>query len=191
MKMCPVCKAVSFDDADICYGCLHRFDKASGKHKGKPRAKHTAEQTTSALQPVDHGRRSAKPVALQERAPQPLQERMPQTLQERVPQTLQERAPQTSDQRPIALRDGLPALDINTRSLRQEGFSLPQEEICLSQKELASPQDMMSCVSGGGFTISNPCSITLVVSRDGTGVTVNIESGQPSMVIREKNGGKA
>lgn len=26
MKECPVCKAGSFDDAEVCYGCLHRFD---------------------------------------------------------------------------------------------------------------------------------------------------------------------
>lgn len=25
MKTCPVCKAGAFDDAEVCYGCLHRF----------------------------------------------------------------------------------------------------------------------------------------------------------------------
>lgn len=25
MKMCPVCRARTFDDAEVCYGCLHRF----------------------------------------------------------------------------------------------------------------------------------------------------------------------
>ena len=25
MKTCPICHAVAFDDAAICYGCLHRF----------------------------------------------------------------------------------------------------------------------------------------------------------------------
>ena len=25
MKTCPVCHAVAFDDAVVCYGCLHRF----------------------------------------------------------------------------------------------------------------------------------------------------------------------
>ena len=25
MKVCPVCKAKAFDDAEVCYGCLHRF----------------------------------------------------------------------------------------------------------------------------------------------------------------------
>ena len=26
MKTCPVCQAKAFDDATICYGCLHRFE---------------------------------------------------------------------------------------------------------------------------------------------------------------------
>lgn len=25
MKSCPVCKATTFDDMEICFGCLHRF----------------------------------------------------------------------------------------------------------------------------------------------------------------------
>ena len=25
MKTCPICHAVAFDDAETCYGCLHRF----------------------------------------------------------------------------------------------------------------------------------------------------------------------
>ena len=28
MKTCPVCKAGAFDDAEVCYGCLHRFSQA-------------------------------------------------------------------------------------------------------------------------------------------------------------------
>ena len=28
MKTCPVCKARCFDDMDICYGCMHRFEEA-------------------------------------------------------------------------------------------------------------------------------------------------------------------
>lgn len=27
MKSCPVCKATTFDDMEICFGCLHRFDE--------------------------------------------------------------------------------------------------------------------------------------------------------------------
>lgn len=30
MRECPVCKAVAFDDARICYGCLHRFEDGVG-----------------------------------------------------------------------------------------------------------------------------------------------------------------
>lgn len=26
MKTCPVCKAQAFDDAEVCYGCLYRFE---------------------------------------------------------------------------------------------------------------------------------------------------------------------
>ena len=25
MKTCPVCQAVAFDDAETCFGCMHRF----------------------------------------------------------------------------------------------------------------------------------------------------------------------
>lgn len=28
MKTCPICGARAFDDADMCFGCLHRFDAA-------------------------------------------------------------------------------------------------------------------------------------------------------------------
>ena len=31
MKTCPICMARAFDDADVCYGCLHRFDQPGGK----------------------------------------------------------------------------------------------------------------------------------------------------------------
>ena len=27
MKTCPVCQAVAFDDARICFGCMHCFDE--------------------------------------------------------------------------------------------------------------------------------------------------------------------
>ena len=30
MKTCPVCDAKAFDDAEICYGCMHRFDEDAG-----------------------------------------------------------------------------------------------------------------------------------------------------------------
>lgn len=28
MKTCPICKSTSFDDMEICFGCMHRFDEA-------------------------------------------------------------------------------------------------------------------------------------------------------------------
>ena len=30
MKNCPVCKARCFDDMEICYGCMHRFEQEEG-----------------------------------------------------------------------------------------------------------------------------------------------------------------
>lgn len=27
MKTCPICNAKTFDDMDVCYGCLYRFDE--------------------------------------------------------------------------------------------------------------------------------------------------------------------
>ena len=35
MKTCPVCHAVTFDDASVCFGCLHRFDTVSASADGK------------------------------------------------------------------------------------------------------------------------------------------------------------
>ena len=25
MKTCPICNAVAFDDAEVCFGCMHRY----------------------------------------------------------------------------------------------------------------------------------------------------------------------
>ena len=30
MKICPVCKSRCFDDMQVCYGCMHRFDEQGG-----------------------------------------------------------------------------------------------------------------------------------------------------------------
>ncbi|HIT45436.1 MAG TPA: hypothetical protein IAC28_05005 [Candidatus Aphodovivens excrementavium] len=39
MKTCPICQAKAFDDAEVCYGCLHRFERkeelASACEEGK------------------------------------------------------------------------------------------------------------------------------------------------------------
>ena len=29
MKSCPICHAVAFDDATVCFGCLYRFEEES------------------------------------------------------------------------------------------------------------------------------------------------------------------
>lgn len=31
MKTCPVCAAKAFDDAEVCYGCLHRFEEGEAR----------------------------------------------------------------------------------------------------------------------------------------------------------------
>ena len=36
MKTCPVCKAVAFDDAAVCYGCLHDFAREGEKREVLP-----------------------------------------------------------------------------------------------------------------------------------------------------------
>lgn len=41
MKTCPVCHARAFDDAQMCFGCLHRFDEspqpvATARPAGRP-----------------------------------------------------------------------------------------------------------------------------------------------------------
>lgn len=30
MKACPICRAMTFDDAEVCYGCMHRFAEKAG-----------------------------------------------------------------------------------------------------------------------------------------------------------------
>ncbi len=35
MKTCPVCQAQCFDDMDICYGCMHRFDYSVASPAGE------------------------------------------------------------------------------------------------------------------------------------------------------------
>ena len=39
MKSCPICGARAFDDAAVCYGCLHRFaDEEAPVEDGMPAA---------------------------------------------------------------------------------------------------------------------------------------------------------
>lgn len=33
MKTCPICQARCFDDMEVCYGCMHRFDVADDAAK--------------------------------------------------------------------------------------------------------------------------------------------------------------
>lgn len=38
MKTCPICKARCFDDMEVCFGCMHRFepDQGSSSHEAEP-----------------------------------------------------------------------------------------------------------------------------------------------------------
>ena len=35
MKTCPVCKSHVFDDMDVCYGCMHRFEAMARRRRRK------------------------------------------------------------------------------------------------------------------------------------------------------------
>lgn len=44
MKTCPVCKARAFDDAQVCYGCLHKFSQQEmASHQEFPAASQTVQ----------------------------------------------------------------------------------------------------------------------------------------------------
>ena len=34
MKVCPICHAVAFDDATLCFGCMYRYDEDEGAGEG-------------------------------------------------------------------------------------------------------------------------------------------------------------
>ena len=36
MKTCPVCRAVAFDDAEVCFGCMHRFEEGAAEPNPEP-----------------------------------------------------------------------------------------------------------------------------------------------------------
>ena len=46
MKICPVCGARAFDDAPVCYGCLHRFAE-----EVRGRAQHAAPSASRVAPP--------------------------------------------------------------------------------------------------------------------------------------------
>lgn len=47
MKTCPVCGAVAFDDAEICYGCLYRFGEEGSHAEIAPTAKEPSSQASA------------------------------------------------------------------------------------------------------------------------------------------------
>lgn len=48
MKECPVCGAVCFDDMEMCYGCLHRFEGRDDE-KGNLRAQMARALSSSTI----------------------------------------------------------------------------------------------------------------------------------------------
>lgn len=51
MKTCPVCKARCFDDMEICFGCMHRFD--GGETSANRMMANRATQVIGETAPVD------------------------------------------------------------------------------------------------------------------------------------------
>ena len=47
MKTCPICLSGAFDDALVCYGCLHRFEE--GENIVIPRGAAEAEESAGAI----------------------------------------------------------------------------------------------------------------------------------------------
>ena len=48
MKTCPICGARAFDDAEVCFGCLHRY----GEEPAEPRPKVAAPGVVPAAMPA-------------------------------------------------------------------------------------------------------------------------------------------
>lgn len=49
MKTCPVCQARSFDDAEVCYGCLHRFSETEAPDPSPAAASNQTEAPSATL----------------------------------------------------------------------------------------------------------------------------------------------
>ncbi len=69
MKYCPICHAVCFDDMEVCYGCMHRFDEyahlaqaglATGRIAAVPAFQGGADWTQETLAAKREGRHSPK-----------------------------------------------------------------------------------------------------------------------------------
>ena len=61
MKTCPVCRAGAFDDAEVCYGCLHRFSQGDAQA-------FVASSVTSAPNSSESGGAVGVDVACEDRA---------------------------------------------------------------------------------------------------------------------------
>lgn len=64
MKTCPVCAAKAFDDVEVCYGCLHRFEE--GETRARSAARSAERQNDMSC---DAAEKSAAATAEQAAAP--------------------------------------------------------------------------------------------------------------------------
>ena len=77
MKTCPICQAITFDDAAICFGCMHHFEEKANEEadvhaQAKPTCNKNVQQAaettgfpfpTSNLLPNDSTHIASKPPA--------------------------------------------------------------------------------------------------------------------------------
>ena len=150
MKVCPVCKALSFDDADICYGCLHRFNEE--KHHlsfANAQAPDLATRTLETSAQAPAGKSQAANVTV--RASDPV-------LQ----------APST-----VRFYDGLHG---PTATRLQD---VPSGEAAFSaSSDQGAPGSHADkkVLRGKSLTVPNPRFISLVTSEDGARVTITVEA---------------
>lgn len=82
MKVCPVCGAGAFDDADVCFGCLHRYDEQAARGDGMPMVSVPPAPNMRPLvpdSPLEPGLRPSKPSVAEpaQRLPDVAHPRMP------------------------------------------------------------------------------------------------------------------
>lgn len=55
MKTCPICKAQAFEDAEVCYGCLHHFVETDAPLSSNANSKEGAEQSSESTKTAVDG----------------------------------------------------------------------------------------------------------------------------------------
>ena len=53
MKICPVCNSRAFDGAEVCYGCLHRFEEGEEAPEApQPHTEATVSENPKEMPPI-------------------------------------------------------------------------------------------------------------------------------------------